>query len=147
MSMWIVFYLGWNEVLVGCVVFWKFYCCIANREGVKVVWQSLNSASSKLRLRGSDQHAPQVRHHFAPDETVEGREKEEKGLSRVDFLCRCRFRSKDAGNPSKLPRVAATGQKGHYHLTRPTPISRVRDILNYLMTIMIWNDSEWLRMT
>ena len=37
------------------------------------------------------------------------REKEEKGLSRVEFLCRCRFRSKDAGNPLKLPRVTATG--------------------------------------
>ena len=51
--------LKWGFCRLYC--FWKFYCCNANRRGVKVVWQSLNSASSKPRLRGSDQHASQVR--------------------------------------------------------------------------------------
>ena len=40
------------------------------------------------------------------------REKEEKVLSRMLFLFRCRFHPKSAGNPLGLPRMTATGQNG-----------------------------------
>ena len=103
----IIVFLSWNGVFVGYIVFESFIVASPTKEELKVVWQSLNSASSKLRLRGSDQHAPQVRKLRAV-RNWKMPWKEDKGLSRVDFLYRSRFRPKDAGNPLKLPREAAT---------------------------------------
>ena len=51
--------LKWG--FVGYIVFESFTVASPTVEELKVVWRSLNSASSKPRLRGSDQHAPQVR--------------------------------------------------------------------------------------
>ena len=46
-----------------------------------------------------------------PIEIGKYHEKEDKDLSRISFLDRCRFHLEDAGNPSKFPRVAATDPK------------------------------------
>ena len=104
--------LKWGFCRLYC--FWKL-CCIANRRGAKVVWQSLNSVSPKLRLRGSDQHAPQVRELSAVRNWKmpwKGRERSFKSWIPMQMPLPSQRRWK----PFETSTSGGHWPKGHYHL-------------------------------